>query len=54
MVNNIENQKIVESSKVVQVILTIVKDSSGKELHQYFSFEGELLAERGTNNELLR
>lgn len=54
MVNNIENQKIVESSKVVQVILTIVKDSSGKELHQYFSFEGELLAERGTNDELLR
>lgn len=36
---------VVQQSKVIQVVLTIVKQTDGSEIHQYYSFEGSLLAE---------
>ncbi|MGX6979087.1 helix-turn-helix domain containing protein [Vagococcus elongatus] len=48
-VEKVISQPVVGSqvtSKAVQVILTITKQANGGELHQYFSFEGSLLAEK--------
>ncbi len=46
------SQKVVsvQSSKLVQVILTVVKDQEGNEVHQFFSTDGMLLAEKKTDS----